>query len=105
MCIFLVLKERQLDKIVCNRMEFNGEFFCFTALLNEKKNIFSERDILSVVTKVFDVLGLLSSCVVFVKILLQDLRKFSLTFDELFSQAVDIHSKLLRGKSRLLQCC
>ncbi|GFV72887.1 integrase catalytic domain-containing protein [Trichonephila clavipes] len=48
----------------------------------EERCIYSKRDVLSEIARVFDPLGLLSPCIVFMKILLQELWKLNLEWDE-----------------------
>lgn len=56
--------------------------FCFTVAPIEDKLTFSKREILSEIAHVFDPLGFLSPCVVFMKIFLQELWKHNLAWDK-----------------------
>ncbi|GFW00452.1 DUF1758 domain-containing protein [Trichonephila clavipes] len=55
-----------------------SDFFSFTVSLLEERCIYSKRDVLSEIARVFDPLGLLSPCNVFMKILLQELWNLNL---------------------------
>ncbi|GFV96029.1 integrase catalytic domain-containing protein [Trichonephila clavipes] len=59
-----------------------SDFFSFSVSLLEERCIYSKRDVLSEIARVFDPLGLLSPCIVFMKILLQELWKLNLEWDE-----------------------
>ncbi|GFW98255.1 integrase catalytic domain-containing protein [Trichonephila clavipes] len=59
-----------------------SDFFRFSVSLLEERCIYSKRDVLSEIARVFDPLGLLSPCIVFMKILLQELWKLNLEWDE-----------------------
>ncbi|GFY67244.1 DUF5641 domain-containing protein [Trichonephila inaurata madagascariensis] len=59
-----------------------SDFFSFSVSLQEQKCAYSKREVLSEIARVFDPLGLLSPCVVFMKILLQELWKLNLEWDE-----------------------
>ncbi|GFS38359.1 uncharacterized protein TNIN_392731 [Trichonephila inaurata madagascariensis] len=54
----------------------------FSVSLQEQKCAYSKREVLSEIARVFDPLGLLSPCVVFMKILLQEPWKLNLEWDE-----------------------
>lgn len=66
---------------------------------NNTRKAFSKRAILSVVSQIFDPLGLLSPFIITAKILLQTLWKLNLTWDEGVPQ--DVHSEWSRWTSDL----
>ncbi|GFV74655.1 integrase catalytic domain-containing protein [Trichonephila clavipes] len=79
------LKRVQNDeeiKILGIQWNPKSDFFSFSVSLLEERCIYSKRDVLSEIARVFDPLGLLSPCIVFMKILLQELWKLNLEWDE-----------------------
>ncbi|GFS83826.1 uncharacterized protein TNCV_611361 [Trichonephila clavipes] len=79
------LKRMQNDeeiKILEIQWNPKSDFFSFSVSLLEERCIYSKRDVLSEIARVFDPLGLLSPCIVFMKILLQELWKLNLEWDE-----------------------
>ncbi|GFX76187.1 integrase catalytic domain-containing protein [Trichonephila clavipes] len=79
------LKRVQNDeeiKILGIQWNPKSDFFSFSVSLLEERCIYSKRDVLSEIACVFDPLGLLSPCIVFMKILLQELWKLNLEWDE-----------------------
>ncbi|GFY34671.1 uncharacterized protein TNCV_1373621 [Trichonephila clavipes] len=79
------LKEVQNDeeiKILGIQWNPKSDFFSFSVSSQDERCIYSKRDVLSEITRVFDPLELLSPCIVFMKILLQELWKLNLEWDE-----------------------
>ncbi|GFV78772.1 integrase catalytic domain-containing protein [Trichonephila clavipes] len=79
------LKRMQNDeeiKILGIQWNPKSDFFSFSVSLLEERCIYSKKDVLSEIARVFDPLGLLSPCIVFMKILLQELWKLNLEWDE-----------------------
>ncbi|GFY29730.1 uncharacterized protein TNCV_1813081 [Trichonephila clavipes] len=79
------LKRVQNDeeiKILGIQWNPKSDFFSFSVSLLEERCIYSKRDVLSEIARVFDPLGLLSPCIVFMKILLQELWRLNLEWDE-----------------------
>ncbi|GFS48558.1 integrase catalytic domain-containing protein [Trichonephila clavipes] len=79
------LKKVQNDeeiKILGIQWNPKSNFFSFSVSLQEERCIYSKRDVLSEIVRVLDPLGLLSSCIAFMKILLQELWKLNLEWDE-----------------------
>ncbi|GFV89375.1 DUF1758 domain-containing protein [Trichonephila clavipes] len=68
------LKKVQNDeeiKILGIQWNPNSDFVSFSVSLQEERCIYSKRDVLSEIARVFDPLGLLSPCIVFMKILVK----------------------------------
>ncbi|GFY63521.1 integrase catalytic domain-containing protein [Trichonephila inaurata madagascariensis] len=77
-----VVQNDEEIKILGIRWNPKSDFFSFSVSLQEQKCAYSKREVLSEIARVFDPLGLLSPCVVFMKILLQELWKLNLEWDE-----------------------
>ncbi|GFY72265.1 integrase catalytic domain-containing protein [Trichonephila inaurata madagascariensis] len=77
-----VVQNDEEIKILGIQWNPKSDFFSFSVSLQEQKCAYSKREVLSEIARVFDPLGLLSPCVVFMKILLQELWKLNLEWDE-----------------------
>ncbi|GFY38534.1 integrase catalytic domain-containing protein [Trichonephila inaurata madagascariensis] len=77
-----VVQNDEEIKILGIRWNPKSDFFSFSVSLQEQKCAYSKREVLSEIARGFDPLGLLSPCVVFMKILLQELWKLNLEWDE-----------------------
>ncbi|GFY41865.1 DUF1758 domain-containing protein [Trichonephila inaurata madagascariensis] len=77
-----VVQNDEEIKILGIQWNPKSDFFSSSVTLQEQKCAYSKREVLSEIARVFDPLGLLSPCVVFMKILLQKLWKLNLEWDE-----------------------
>lgn len=74
--------------------------FCFFYEPPEVQSVVSKRNILSEISRLFDPLGLLGPIIVIAKLILQDLWRSGIHWDESVPQ--DIHSSWLKLKSQLV---
>ncbi|XP_054712934.1 uncharacterized protein LOC129222446 [Uloborus diversus] len=66
-----------------------ADYFSFSIESVKQKLEYSKREILSEISRVFDPLGLLSPCVVFMKVLLQELWKYKLSWDQIIPEELN----------------
>ena len=80
-----------------------SDSFRFTVAPTEGKSTFSKREVLSELSRVFDPLGFLSPCVIFMKTLLQELWKLKLTWDEPIPESLCEKWKSFRKELPLIE--
>ncbi|GFS80422.1 integrase catalytic domain-containing protein [Trichonephila clavipes] len=100
------LKKVQNDeeiKILGIQWNPKSDFFSFSVSLLEERCIYSKRDVLSEIARVFDPLGLLSPCIVFMKILLQELWKLNLEWDEQIPEDLNKQWTTFRKELHLIE--
>ncbi|XP_071039853.1 uncharacterized protein [Parasteatoda tepidariorum] len=100
-CRDILIKETQSHKILV--LFWNFKEYTFQVKISQPGEVLSKRNLLSVITKIYDPLGFLSPTTIVLKIMLQNLWKNKLPWDEPIPEEIDKTWKIFHSEMEQLR--